>query len=158
MPDVLFVCCGNTCRSPMAECLFNALCGKRGLPWRAESAGLRVLEGDVATDGAFYEMRRRGLSLARHVAQPLSAMLIRGTRLVVAMGDSYARMIRDRFPEARVIAFNPPVPDPFGGPPAVYRATADNLEGRMAWVLAQLTATPASNGGRPPAGPRGTVI
>jgi len=136
----LFVCSGNTCRSPMAECLFNALCQKRRLPYHAESAGLYARDGDVATDGAFYEMKRRGLSLNRHVAQTLSGVLIRDTRLVVAMGESYANRVKDRFPEARVVAFSPPVLDPFGGSDAVYRRTADDLESRMDWVIASLKA------------------
>jgi protein-tyrosine-phosphatase len=142
MPDVLFVCSGNTCRSPMAECLFNAVCERRGLPYRAESAGLQAREGDAASDGAFGEMRRRGLSLARHTARPLYAALVNGARLVVPMGESYARVILGRYPQARVAAFVPPVSDPYGGPPSVYRATADDLERRMDWVLAKLEEQP----------------
>ncbi len=138
MPDVLFVCSGNTCRSPMAECLFNALCEKRGLAYRAESAGLQALEGDLASDGAFTEMKRRGLSLANHTARPLYAALVKNARLLVPMGESHARAILSRYPAARVAALDPPVPDPYGGPPSVYRATADDLERRMDWVLAKL--------------------
>ena len=140
MTDVLFVCSGNTCRSPMAACLFNDLCARRGLPYRADSAGLYALEGTPASDGAFYAMKERGLDLSRHVAQPLTLMAARDARLVVAMGAPYAARVLDRCPTARVTAFDPPVSDPFGGSLAVYRATADDLESRMAWVLAQLTA------------------
>jgi protein-tyrosine-phosphatase len=136
--DMLFVCSGNTCRSPMAQCLFNDLCKKRGLPHRAESAGMYAREGDVATDGAFEAMKERGLSLARHAARPLTPMIIRDARLVVAMGENLAQAIRQKYPNARVIAFQPPISDPYGGSLAVYRATADELCSRMDWVLKQL--------------------
>ena len=138
MTDVLFVCSGNTCRSPMAACLFNDLCRKRGLPYRADSAGLYALEGNAASDGAFFAMKERGLDLSRHAAQPLTLMLARDARLVVAMGEAYAAKVRERCPSARVIALEPAVRDPFGGSLPVYRATADELEARMAWVLAEL--------------------
>ena len=82
MTDVLFVCSGNTCRSPIAECLFNDLCQRRGMAYRAESAGLYAREGDPASDGAFYAMKERGLSLSRHVAQPFTAFIARDARLI----------------------------------------------------------------------------
>ncbi len=141
MTDVLFVCSGNTCRSPMAACLFNALCQKRGLPYAADSAGIHASEGMPASDGAFFEMKARGLSLARHVAQPYTVMLARQARLVVAMNQSIAQAARERYPQAKVVAFDPPIYDPYGSAQQEYRATADELEARMDWVLEQLTAT-----------------
>ena len=138
MPDVVFVCSGNTCRSPMAAALFNDLCAKRGLPWRAESAGIHAAEGTPASDGAFFAMKERGLSLSRHVAQPLTNMLARDARLVVAVGEHIARVVRERSPSAHVVAFDPPVRDPYGSELADYRKTAEDLASRMAWVLEQL--------------------
>ena len=146
MPDVLFVCSGNTCRSPMAQCLFNDLCERRGLPYRAESAGLYPREGTPASDGAFYVMKERGMDLSRHVAQPVTAALARSARLVVAMGEPYAAKVHERCPEANVIAFNPPVSDPFGASLAAYRLTANDLAARMEWVLGRLRAANPPNG------------
>lgn len=140
MTDVVFVCSGNTCRSPMAACLFNALCRERGLPYTAESAGVHAAEGMPASDGAFYEMKARGLSLARHTAQPYTVMLARQARLVVAMSESIAMAARQRYPQAKVIAFDPPVRDPYGSSQEAYRATAAELEARMDWVMEQLGA------------------
>ncbi|MCE5342370.1 MAG: hypothetical protein LLF96_02120 [Eubacteriales bacterium] len=138
--DVLFVCSGNTCRSPIAQCLFNDLCRMRGLPYRAESAGLYAREGDPPTDGAFMAMKKRGLSLAEHVARPVTSSLIRETRLVVPMEESLAEALRQRYSTAHIVAFHPPVRDPYGGSLAVYSATADELANRMGWVLQQLDA------------------
>ncbi|HNW85471.1 MAG TPA: hypothetical protein PLP25_00790 [Candidatus Limiplasma sp.] len=146
MTDVLFVCSGNTCRSPMAAALFNALCERRGLPYRADSAGLLVADGSPASDGAFFAMKERGLSLARHVAQPVTAALAGNAKLVVGMSEAHAASVRERCPWARVTAFQPPVRDPYGSSPAVYRATADDLASRMDWVLEQLRALEGSSG------------
>ena len=146
MPDVLFVCSGNTCRSPMAAVLFNALCERRGLPYRAESAGLNTADGSPASDGAFFAMKERGLSLARHVAQPVTAALAGDAKLVVAMSEAHAALVRERCPWARIVAFQPPIGDPYGSSLANYRATAMDLESRMDWVVEQLQALEAPSG------------
>lgn len=71
MKTVLFVCTGNTCRSPMAECLFNALAREQGAPGVcAASAGLCAPDGAPASEGALFAMRRRGLSLEGHRRAP----------------------------------------------------------------------------------------
>ena len=138
MPDVLFVCSGNTCRSPMAACLFNALCQERGLPYQASSAGIHAMEGTPASDGAFYAMKERGLSLATHVAQPFTLFAARDARLIVTMSEAHASVARERCPKSHIVAFDPPVLDPFGASLPVYRATANDLLSRMDWVLKQL--------------------
>ena len=74
MKTVLFVCTGNTCRSPMAECLFNALAREQGAPGVcAASAGLCAPDGAPASEGALFAMRRRGLSLEGHRARTVTA-------------------------------------------------------------------------------------
>jgi protein-tyrosine-phosphatase len=122
----------------MAQCLFNDLCQRRGLPYRAASAGLYARDGDTASDGAFYVMKERGLSLNRHTARQLTRSLAADARLVVAMGESLAEAIRMRFPGVNVTAFRPSIADPFGADLSAYRRTADELESRMDWVLSQL--------------------
>ena len=66
---------------------------------------------------------------------------VRNARLVVTMGEEAAATVRMRYPGAKVIAFHPPVSDPYGGSMAVYRATAAELDRQMPWVLQQLTQT-----------------
>ena len=137
-PDVLFVCSGNTCRSPMAQALFQEVCAQRGLPYTTDSAGLYARDGAAASDGAFFAMKERGLSLARHVAQSLTCSLASNARLVVTMGEPYRQQVLERCPWARVVAFDPPIGDPFGSDLALYRETANELASRMNWVLQQL--------------------
>ena len=135
MIDVLFVCTGNTCRSPMAACLFNARAKERGLPYRAESAGLMASEGSPASDGAYLAMRSRGLSLNQHASRSVTAALIADARLVVCLTEQHAETLRQRFPQANVRAFQPSIPDPFGGSAAVYERAAQAIDAQIDALL-----------------------
>ena len=140
MKKVLFLCSGNTCRSPMAACLFNHLCQSRKLPFAACSAGLYARQGSPASDGAFEAMKERGLSLLRHSAQSLSAALLQDASLVLAMSPQHAALCQERFPDsvAPVHSFSPPINDPFCGSLETYRATADALESQIVRLIDKL--------------------
>ncbi len=126
MKTLLFVCTGNTCRSPMAACLFAASAPPG---WRALSAGTRALSGDMASDGALYAMKRLGRSLDSHRSQPVTRALLDSVDVVVAMTPGHAEILRVMWPDcsADVRAFDdPPIYDPYGGSNDDYvRAAAD---------------------------------
>ena len=135
MKTVLFVCTGNTYRSPMAACLFNAFCERQGdHRFRAISAGVQAFPGAPASEGALRAMKRRGLSLWWHRAQPVSSQLLESVDMIVCMSPSPAEALRRRFPlfEERIRTFSQPISDPFGGDDAVYEQTACTLETEIA--------------------------
>ena len=68
MKKVLFVCTGNTCRSPMAEVLFNSLAADlgKGREFAAASAGLYTYGGSGANPNSIEVCRRHGLELSAH--------------------------------------------------------------------------------------------
>lgn len=143
MKTVLFVCTGNTCRSPMAACLFNAFCERQGNEkYRAVSAGLQAFPGEPASNGALRAMERRGLNLQEHRAQPVIEALVSNACLIVCMSEAHAYALRGRFPlyAERVRTFSAPIPDPFGGDDAVYEQTAQTLETEVAAVYHLLSA------------------
>jgi protein-tyrosine-phosphatase len=62
---VLFVCTGNTCRSPMAAALFRDLVQGRD-DYEVESAGLSATKGDFASHHTAEIMRELGHDLSNH--------------------------------------------------------------------------------------------
>jgi protein-tyrosine-phosphatase len=82
--QVLFVCTGNTCRSPLAEMLARRMADERGLRLSFGSAGVDVIH-DVPTDEARRVAEERGLSLAGFRPRPLCAGLVREADLIFVM-------------------------------------------------------------------------
>jgi len=98
LENVLFVCVGNICRSPMAEALLRARLGTQG---RVESAGLNALEGHPADPMAQQLMSERGLDLSAHRARQLTPSLARGFDLVLVMEAGHQREVEEVAPTMR---------------------------------------------------------
>ena len=85
---VLFVCTGNTCRSPMAEGIYNALAIHNDLDSRAISAGVSTQEGMPASFGAQNAMAELGIDISLHSSQPLTNELLeRADAVLCPCGD-----------------------------------------------------------------------
>ena len=95
MADVLFVCSGNTCRSPMAAAFFNLLAQRGDVPLRAESAGIAPWE-----EGASYHARMAasewGADLSAHKTRQLTLDDVRAAGRVITMTETHKeRLERD---------------------------------------------------------------
>lgn len=135
MKKILFVCTGNTCRSPMAECMFRALAGGG---WRIASAGIHALSGAPASAGARRAMQRRGLSLTAHRSQAVTSVLLSQMDLVIGMSESHIRQLRMMYPDCQtpMRAFDdPPISDPYGGDDAAYERAARDIERQLPSLL-----------------------
>ena len=80
---MLFVCTGNTCRSPMAEHIYKSITGKD-----ACSAGINALEGEKANDKACSVLKEQGLDLGMHKARRLNEEMIADASVVLCMTDN----------------------------------------------------------------------
>ena len=97
MKNILTLCIGNICRSPLAEALLA-----RELPaHRVWSAGLSALIGQAADPTSVQIGVEQGLDLSRHRAQQVSSFMCQQADLILVMEQGHKSMLEQQYPQVR---------------------------------------------------------
>lgn len=99
---ILLVCTGNTCRSPMAQAIFQKLLEDRGADagqYQIITAGLAAGTGWSASPGAVYAMQLEGLDISHHRSQSLNREMVEAADIILTMTAAQRDCLIDKFPD-----------------------------------------------------------
>ena len=138
MTQILLVCTGNICRSPLAEVLLRRELEQRGADGIVvTSAGTGAWEGAPASEGAYLVALEHGLDLSGHRAQLLTREVVKDADLILTMARHHRARVHELGGEGRVHVIGEyvgrkgpeaEVADPFGSDLEVYRDTQEELD------------------------------
>lgn len=137
MKKVLFICTGNTCRSPMAAALFNALAAEKNIGAAAASAGLSAFTGDTANDNSVKAMAELGIDISAHRARRFDIRMAEEYDLIAVMSQEQKKYLEAcGIDPGKIISMD--ISDPYGGNIEVYCAARDEISGKLSAVTERL--------------------
>jgi protein-tyrosine phosphatase len=149
--QVLFVCTGNTCRSPMAEGIFKKYLAEKlncavdelaAIGYKVISAGVLNMAGSPARHEAISACAAKGVDIGAHRSMTVSKHLVDQSDFVFVMGQMHRERVLALSPSAAdkciMLAENQEIPDPISQPQHVYDTCADLIEKAAKKRLAEI--------------------
>lgn len=129
---IIFVCTGNTCRSPMAEALMKTCKGLQGI--QVTSRGLMVICSEPANEMAIEIMSDMGIDITKHKSKPFDEDEIDENTLILTMTQRHKKVLGQRALKGNVYSIKEfvgddgDVNDPYGGSIETYKQCFDELD------------------------------
>lgn len=123
--NVLFVCTGNTCRSPMAEGFYNNIYGGG-----AKSTGIYAESGALPSEYSVEAMRNFGIDISEHKATQVTPEDVKNAEKIYTMTSGHAVILKEAFPEAanKIEVLGKGISDPFGADLQTYEKCAKEIQ------------------------------
>ena len=133
MKRILFVCMGNTCRSPMAQGLMNQYAHTHNLDIQATSAGIAVTEGMPMAGNALEVLEELKIDMTYHHARQLCDADISNANLIFCMAESHLAAVAAIFPKSmdKLRLVGKGIADPFGGDVELYRNCREHIRAAL---------------------------
>lgn len=127
---ILFVCTGNTCRSPMAEGIMNVKAKEKNLEITAESAGIFAFPGDEASKNAVKAASCFGADISGHRARRINAYMVEEFDFFLCMTEGHKMALSSFVPPEKLLTLGN-IPDPYGGDEEVYQHCAERISAEL---------------------------
>ena len=140
MKKLIFVCTGNTCRSPMAEGLLRALLPE-DFGWEISSAGVCAANGWPVSANAVKALREKEIDISSLTSETLTPDLIAEANLLITMTKGHRKAVLAAVSESEgkvfllksfeVAKYAADIGDPVGGNLDVYRQVRDEIDAAL---------------------------
>jgi len=146
--NILFVCTGNTCRSPMAEGFFKKMWPKGKDKVNVSSAGTSTLIGLRPTELAIKVMREKNIDISSYRSTPLNKDLVEKADLILTMSNFHKKIVSEisSLKEGKIFLFKEftsgdkeEIPDPAGESLETYRKCAREIEKEVKTLIKKIT-------------------
>lgn len=148
MRDLVFVCTGNICRSPMAEYLFREMVKDTHPDWRISSAGVAASYGVPASRFSVQALAETGIDLKPHRSQPVIPQMAATAEAFIVMTSGHEAYLREMYPHAAdkirlLLSFKDDpqeldLLDPIGLSLDVYRYVRDEIQDALGGLVSFL--------------------
>ncbi len=130
---ILFVCTGNTCRSPMAEGIFRKMMQERDMEDKVlcQSAGLSAVEGAPVSENAVIACREIGVDISQHTARRITGEELPVWDLYFPMSKTHGYILAQAGVPQTKIYIPKYIADPYGQELDVYRECRDKLASQL---------------------------
>ena len=127
---MLFICTGNTCRSPIAEGIFNKQAKEKGIDWRAASCGLSAAGGQPAARNAVLVLNEYGIDLSGHRSRQVNEQMLQSVDMIFCVTRRHMDLLAATYPDMKykMAVLSEEIPDPYGGDIEIYSKTAEIMQ------------------------------